>query len=154
MKTMQSKPSHHCAAALLPLSFRGISLSVHPPCSCLLRRAPRLTGWKLQLALALLEQPWSAPLLNHSMRKSGIPQAVRELDMPEPATFQPHWPHPPAPQREEAVVEGSPAAQRLELAAQAIPGSAHKPHTPQSLLERTRPDLEATHFPGCDTLVV
>jgi hypothetical protein len=52
-------------------------------------------------------------------------QAMRELDLPEPPTFQPLWP-PPAPGSAGAAgasVSGLAPRERLAAAAQAIPGA-------------------------------
>jgi hypothetical protein len=73
----------------------------------------------------LLESPLAGLALAKGMRDSGIPQAMRELDVPEQATFQPLWPVPaPAAQeeRDAVVVQGLDVRERLNRAAQAIPG--------------------------------
>jgi hypothetical protein len=49
----------------------------------------------------LVEQPWAALLLASAWKASGIPAAVREVDVPEAPTYSPAWPasaadHPPA----------------------------------------------------------
>ncbi len=59
------------------------------------------------------------------MRDSGIPQAVRDIDLPEPATYQPYWPQPDSSaSKDETVVEDKHVQERLALASQGIPGSA------------------------------
>ena len=52
-------------------------------------------------------------------------QAMREQDLPDVPTFQPLWPLPPAgtPGAEGASMEGQGVRERLEAAAQAIPGA-------------------------------
>ncbi|CAL8466609.1 g6145 [Coccomyxa elongata] len=85
-------------------------------------RAPRLTGWIFRLAVELLDSPIAGPLWDINFRRSGIPQAVRELDMPEPATFQPVWPLPAALDKDEILVEGHPVAERLMVASNGVPG--------------------------------
>ncbi|KAK9841850.1 hypothetical protein WJX81_007196 [Elliptochloris bilobata] len=87
-------------------------------------RAPRLTGRALQWVTWLLDStPLAGPLWARSMRDSGIPQAIREQNLPEAPTFQPLWPLPPAgtPCAEGASVDGLGVGDRLEAAAQAIP---------------------------------
>ncbi len=84
-----------------------------------------MTGWFFKLAVEIMDCPLAGPLWDFNFRKSGIPQAVRELDMPEPATFQPIWPLPETIGKEEVCVEGMPVAERLTLTAQGIPGLSH-----------------------------
>ena len=87
-------------------------------------RAPILNGKVLQIAVWLLESVFSGPIWVKSMRDSGIPQAVRDIDLPEPATFQPYWPQPSidSSSRNETVVEDRTVPERLALASQGIPG--------------------------------
>jgi hypothetical protein len=86
-----------------------------------------MTGWFFKFAVEVMDSPLAGPLWDFNFRKSGIPQAVRELDMPEPATFQPIWPLPAALDKEEVSVEGKPVAERLTIAAQGIPGRTIAP---------------------------
>jgi len=81
-----------------------------------------LTGWFFQLAVEVMDSPFAGPLWDINFRKSGIPQAVRELDMPEIATFQPIWPLPAGLDKDDVAAEGLPVSERLSLAAQGIPG--------------------------------
>lgn len=86
-------------------------------------RAPRLTGRTLQFAVWLLESIFSGPIWFKSMRDSGIPQAVRDIHLPEAATFQPYWPQPSSSSsKDESVVEDKPVEAALALASQGIPG--------------------------------
>ena len=88
------------------------------------RRAPRLTGRTLQFAVWLLESIFSGPIWFKSMRDSGIPQAVRDIDLPEAATFQPYWPQPSSSSsKDESDVEGKPVEAALALVSQGIPGN-------------------------------
>lgn len=107
-------------------SYQLISISVFQDTSAHLVerqcRAPRLTGWLFRLAVELLDSPTAGPLWDINFRRSGIPQAVRELDMPEPATFQPVWPLPAALDKDEILVEGHPVAERLMVASNGVPG--------------------------------
>ena len=93
-------------------------------------RAPILNGKVLQIAVWLLESVFSGPIWVKSMRDSGIPQAVRDIDLPEPATFQPYWPQPSIndSSRSETVVEDRLVPERLALASQGIPGDALPKH--------------------------
>ena len=108
-------------------------------------RAPILNGKVLQIAVWLLESVFSGPIWVKSMRDSGIPQAVRDIDLPEPATFQPYWPQPSIDNssRSETVVEDRPVPERLALASQGIPGDALPMHcvlTAQPRSARGPPD--------------
>ena len=103
-----------------PNPGRCTTLDVCMPC-----RAPRLTGTTLQFVVWLLESAFSGPIWVKSMRDSGIPQAVRDIDLPEPATYKPYWlQRSSTTSKEEVVVEDKPVQERLELASQAIPGAA------------------------------
>lgn len=97
---------------------------LHYASSC---RAPRLTGRLLRAVVWLLESPFGGLVFVKILRDSGVPQAVRELDVPELATFQPLWPHPdpaahPQDARDAVAVQGQPVRERLGQAALAIPG--------------------------------
>ena len=87
-------------------------------------RAPRLTGRTLQFVVWLLESAFSGPIWVKSMRDSGIPQAVRDIDLPEPATYKPYWlQRSSSTSKDEVVVEDKPVQERLHLASQGIPGT-------------------------------
>ncbi|KAK9834816.1 hypothetical protein WJX81_000884 [Elliptochloris bilobata] len=92
-------------------------------------RAPRLTGLALKLFVPFIESPFSSPLYAKLLRDSGIPQAVRDISVPEVATFLPAWEHLKAEQlqaaNEEAVEHLAPR-QRVDAAAQAVPGFSGK----------------------------
>ena len=93
--------------------------------ACMSCRAPRLTGTTLQCVVWLLESALSGPIWAKSMRDSGIPQAVRDIDLPEPATYKPYWlQRSSTTSKDEVVVEDKPVQERLDLASQAIPGTA------------------------------
>lgn len=81
--------------------------------------------------MELLDSPIAGPLWDINFRRSGIPQAVRELDLPEPATFQPIWPLPAALDKDEILVEGHPVAERLMVASNGVPGQP-----PTSLMDQ------------------
>ena len=46
----------------------------------------------MQFVAWLVEQPWAARLLAGAWKASGIPAAVREVDVPEAPTYSPAWP--------------------------------------------------------------
>lgn len=54
-------------------------------------------------------------------RKAGIQQALREVQIPEPPTFQPLWPL-PEPNAGHFDIEALDAKTRAAIAAHAIPG--------------------------------
>ena len=78
----------------------------------------------MQCVVWLLESAFSGPIWAKSMRDSGIPQAVRDIDLPEPATYKPYWlQRSSTTSKDEVVVEDKPVQERLDLASQAIPGT-------------------------------
>lgn len=84
------------------------------------------------------------------MRDSGIPQAVRDIDLPEPATYKPYWLQRPSTiSTDETVVEDKPVQERLALASQAIPGAA--PAACWAAMKNLPFELNALHFhaPEC-----
>jgi hypothetical protein len=85
--------------------------------------APRMSGNYLAWVLWLLDQPWSGPIWAKFMRNSGVPQVVREMNVPEPTTFMPLWPLPTSIPANEIILEGQ-VTKRLEAAAGCIPGES------------------------------
>lgn len=86
-------------------------------------RAPLLSGWILQAAVWLLESPLGPLIMTKGLRDSGVPQAMREVHVPEQATFQPIWPLPAQEDRDAVVVQGQPVRERLNRTTRAIPGT-------------------------------
>ena len=111
--------THACGAGSLPSAAAAA-----------LRRAPRMVGWALQGAVWLLESPLGPLLMAKGLRDSGVPQAMREVHVPEQATFQPIWPLPAAEDRDAVVVQGQHVQERLSRAARAIPGTLLLPVSP------------------------
>lgn len=88
-----------------------------------------MTGYYLRFIIWVLDQPWSLPLWNMFLRKSGVPQVTRELIIPDPTTFMPLWALPIAVPPTHKVLSGQ-VKERLEAAAASIPGTLCKKRMP------------------------
>ena len=141
----QDRKLQHTSSMYPGACFASLAGGQTLKCSVFACRAPILNGKVLQIAVWLLESVFSGPIWVKSMRDSGIPQAVRDIDLPEPATFQPYWPQPSIDNssRSETVVEDRSVPECLALASQGIPGDVLPKHsilTARLLSARGPPD--------------
>ena len=70
----------------------------------------------------ILESFLGSWILSRMWRKSGIQQALREVQIPEPPTFQPLWPL-PEPDLSQFDIEALDSRTRAAIAAHAVPGN-------------------------------
>ncbi|KAK9835457.1 hypothetical protein WJX74_000487 [Apatococcus lobatus] len=97
----------------------------HGPYSLKQIRAPVLTGWLLWLFVQLTESPFFGLVVKSLQRKSGLPQVLSELVVPEQPTLFPNdaFAAPPAASNDEVDATEHNPQSRAQLAAASTRGS-------------------------------